>query len=219
MAKHILLGSSTEAGRPRRALGEVAARMSDYLARRPWIERCVVHVATDLREAESTMAIANDGPDVVVELWTRKEPMDWEAEIAAAPLHATAGYEVDETVEKGAGGPPPGPMGGINLIAFIWPASGVAMSDIRARYARHAALALRVHVGLDSYSRNWVERISPPSATPYFGVSVLWFATDEDFLERHYDSPAGRAAIAYDVSGFLDLSKILGLVTRSQVLR
>jgi len=219
MAKHILLGCSTESGKARLTLGEVADSVSDYVRGRPWIERCVLHVATDLREAESTMAIANDGPDVVVELWTSKEPMDWEAEIAALPLEGVAGYEVDERVEKGAGAPPPGAMDGITLIAFIWPAPGIAMSEVRARYARHAALALRVHVGLDHYSRNWVERVRTPAAAAYFGISVLRFATDEDFLERHYDGPDGRAAIAYDVSGFLDLGKILGLITRSRIIR
>jgi hypothetical protein len=213
MAKHIFLGY---AGKTLEEFGQDA---SAYLEPRRWIERCAVHVRADIRDTDSIVAPSSDGPDVAIEIWTSEEPMDWEMEIAAAPLRRPSGYQVDEVVEKGDGVYPLGRMEGITVVAFIWPIGGLPICEVRARYARHAPLARRVHTGLDRYSRHWVDRISTPGATAWCGVSILRYPTDWAYAQGHYESSEGRAAISYDVSGFTDLSRTLAFHARTHVYR
>jgi hypothetical protein len=218
VAKHILLAKSAPEGQQGKTLGQVSEALSGWLQSRPWIERCALHVRTEIGAAPRDPA-KGKGFDVGVELWTSREPMDWEAEIGAAPLHDTAGYQLEEYIEKGDGVFPLGPAEGVTLVSFIWPAPGVAISEVRARYGRHAPLARRVHVGMAHYSRNWIERVSTPGSIPFNGVSVLRFPTDQIYLEQQYESDQGRAAVIYDVRGFLDFDKLLSFNARSQVLR
>jgi hypothetical protein len=154
-----------------------------------------------------------------VELWTSDEPLDWSAEIKAAPLLDAAGYHLEEIIEKGDGVFPKGPLNGITMVVFVRPRAGVEIGEVKARWARHAPLARRVHVGLDRYSRNLIEWISTPGAKPYLGVAVLHFPTDEDYLERQFDSPEGRAAVIYDVSAIWAPNDGHSLVARTRVLR
>jgi hypothetical protein len=210
MAKHLLTGCSGK------ALEEVVQDFSEYLELRPWIERCGVHVRRDLQESTKLGPL---DPNVAAEIWTNEEPTDWEAEIAAAPLSRVSGYQLEEVIEKGDPVYPRGQIEGITLVALIWPARGVPISEVRSRYARHAPLAQRVLIGMDRYSRHWIDRISTPGATAWCGVSVLHFPTAEAYLERRYESPEGRAAIKYDLSGFAEPARTLSFSARSYALR
>jgi hypothetical protein len=212
MGKHIIIGRSRTGGRP--AMAEVAAAFGEFLETRPWIERCAVHVAGAIGDPP-----APGEPDMAVELWTSREPLDWASEIAAAPLDAGAGYHLHEIIEKGDGVFPKGTLSGLTLVVFVRPRPGVEIGEVKARWDRHAPLARRVHVGMQRYSRNLIEWISTPGARPYIGVAVLQFATDADFLEGLWESPEGRAAIEYDVAAIWSPNDQLSLTARTEVLR
>jgi len=192
---------------------------SAWLTGRPWIERCLVHVRTQLTGPGRSVPVVEGGPTAAIELWTSREPMDWGPEVAAGPLQDASSYEVEEIIEKDAPPRPSGRMGGITLIALLWPAPGLSMSEVRVRYARHGPLARRVHIGMAYYSRNLTERTHTPGSTPWFGASILWYPTEADYTERHYESPEGAGAIAYDIRGFLDAPRSVSFYSRSHAVR
>jgi uncharacterized protein (TIGR02118 family) len=66
----------------------------------------------------------------------------------------------------------------------------------------HVPLALRHHPTMAGYVVNLVESV-PADFPEADSVGELWFRSLEDFEERLYDSPAGRAAIEHDVASFL----------------
>ena len=66
----------------------------------------------------------------------------------------------------------------------------------------HVPLALRHHPTMRRYVVNLVER-TLPGAAEIDSVGELSFDSLEDFQERLYDSPAGRAVIERDVAGFM----------------
>jgi uncharacterized protein (TIGR02118 family) len=66
----------------------------------------------------------------------------------------------------------------------------------------HVPLALRHHPTMLGYVVNLVEDTGA-GLEPLDSIAELTFASLADFEERLYDSPAGRAAIARDVAGFL----------------
>ena len=77
----------------------------------------------------------------------------------------------------------------------------------RTRYAElvldgHVPLALRHHPTMLAYAVNIVE-VVPQGFDELDGVAELSFDTLEDYRERLYDSPVGRAAIERDVAGFM----------------
>lgn len=213
MTKHILLGSGGDDG------AQVAKTLSQFLDARAWIERCAVHVREEIKGADGLVAPATDGPNVAIELWTTAEPQNWEDEIMSLPLEGVMAFQVEESVEKGNGVYPVGPLSGVTQISFFWPAAGVSMADIRARWGLHPPLARRVHIGMDRYTRNWVVRYETAATNHWCGISVLHYPDDESFRERRYESPEGRAAVAYDAAGFSQPGKRHQFNSRTWVLR
>jgi hypothetical protein len=76
-----------------------------------------------------------------------------------------------------------------------------------ARYAAlllqgHVPLALRHHPTMRKYVVNLVEG-TRAGAEPLDSIGELSFDTLDDFRDRLYDSPAGRAVIERDVAGFM----------------
>jgi hypothetical protein len=214
VAKHILTGRASSPQKPA-GRARVAEAFSRFVAARPWIERCVVHVETDdITEAQGPYR-NSDGVDVLVELWTAD---DMVIDATQAPLADVAAYRVEEIVEKGDANYPVGPLSGITILARLSPKANLTLEQARQGYDRHPLTALRVH-GMDEYSRNWTQKVETTGATPFMGFSVLHYASDEGRLERHYDSPAGRDAISLDLDGFLDKSKLLVMDARSYAVR
>jgi uncharacterized protein (TIGR02118 family) len=77
----------------------------------------------------------------------------------------------------------------------------------RERYAElllggHVPLALRHHPAMQAYVVNLVEG-NPAEGEELDSIGELFFASLDDFRQRLYDSPAGRAVIEHDVAGFL----------------
>ncbi|MCS6933435.1 MAG: EthD domain-containing protein [Acetobacteraceae bacterium] len=124
----------------------------------------------------------------------------------ALPGLACASVRVSETVEKDGLARPPGrPAPGVKFLSLLRFHADLPPPAARRLWAHHAALALRVHVGMARYVRDWVEEASPgPSPVgPFQGIAELHFPSQEAMLTRWFDSEAGRAAILHDVGHFL----------------
>lgn len=65
----------------------------------------------------------------------------------------------------------------------------------------HAPLALKVHIGMDKYVRNWI--VDSSRGYPASGIAELNFPTLNDMLTRYFDSERGREEILQDTSHFI----------------
>jgi len=214
--KHILTGRAV-GGANYPEVAPVVEAFSQYIGDRPWIERCVVHVATtDGLEPSAAERWNATGPNVVVEFWTAKGST---IDASETPLQDAAAYQVEEIVEKGDGVFPRGPKPGLTLVSCILPKPGLTLAEARAGYDRHPLTAMWVHIGMDRYSRNCTQKIETAGAVPYFAVSVLAFPTEQDLIERLWVSEDGKEAIWKDVEGFMDMSKVQGMNARTHALR
>lgn len=68
----------------------------------------------------------------------------------------------------------------------------------------HGPLALRIHVGMADYVQ--LSAVATISGTPYDGFALLGFDSDDDFRNRFYATPEGRAEVFADVSKFSDMA-------------
>lgn len=76
-------------------------------------------------------------------------------------------------------------------------------SAARRSWGLHVPLALRVHVGVSKYVRNWVEEPLSPVTGKVQGIVELHFDSIIDLEQRWFDSECGRAEIIQDVGHFL----------------
>jgi len=70
--------------------------------------------------------------------------------------------------------------------------------------AVHAPLVPHHHPGVARYVQNVVVEPLTPDAPDVDGIAQLSFRTADDFHERYYDSPEGRAIVGADVARFID---------------
>jgi len=216
MVKHILFGTFS-GGDEQADVEEMIAFTMDYLAARPWIEACVLHMeGEDLPPGPQADKTGAGGAEVVMEVWSQGDrkivPED-------APFSCSAAYRVEEIVEKGSGRFPTGALPGVTMVSRVFPKDGLSTEAFRAGYDLHPRLALKVHVGMQSYVRNYVSGLVPGDAIPFGAIACLHFATDEDYTDRLYVDDDGRAAIAADVARFMDRERSTSMIARSFVLK
>jgi uncharacterized protein (TIGR02118 family) len=148
--------------------------------------------------------------DAAVEIWLEDGP-NWPRSMPFALPGTLNVYLVRETLERAY--ERDWPIGerspGVKSIYLARRSKDMTQEDYAAYWAdRHAPLALKVHVGMWRYERNVVVA-SAAGNDKWDGFAVLHFRTAEDLRERFYDSDAGRAAIAADVSQFTSGGRVL----------
>mgnify|MGYP002778203483 CR=1 FL=1 len=157
--------------------------------------------------------------DAVLDMWGEGGAID-DALAAAAPLVAgapRASVRVIETVEKDELPRPTGRVApGVKFISLMTFRADLPEAAARRLWAHHAGLALRVHLGMARYVRDWVT--TGFDAVPTFhGIAELHFPSVEAMMTRWFDSEAGRAAIIHDVGHFLE--RATRLYTTEHVLK
>ncbi len=160
--------------------------------------------------------------DAVIDAWGDGDALDaalaWLApRVAGLPQ---ASIRVAETVEKDQLARPAGaPAPGVKFLALMCFHEDLPPATARRLWMHHASLALRVHVGMGRYVRDWVEAIGPGELpVPRFGgVAELHFPSAEVMAARWFDSEAGRQAIIHDVGHFL--ARATRLYTTEHVLK
>ncbi len=159
--------------------------------------------------------------DAAFDLWGAPDALD----AALAFLDArTAGLarasaRVAETVEKNALARPVGRAPGVKFLSLMTFKPDLSEPVAQRLWAHHAGLALRVHVGMDRYVRDWVRALAPDHLpVPRFhGIAELHFPSVEAMTTRWFDSEAGRDAIVHDVGHFLE--RATRLYTTEHVLK
>jgi hypothetical protein len=160
--------------------------------------------------------------DAVIDLWGPGTALA--AALAALgallPDAPRASARVAETVEKDElSRPPHAAAPGVKFLSLMTFRDDLPAPAARRLWAHHATLALRVHVGMARYVRDWVEELSP-AALPvprFHGIAELHFPSVEAMMTRWFDSEAGRAAIVHDTGHFL--ARATRLYTTEHVLK
>jgi hypothetical protein len=149
-------------------------------------------------------AHAPKGFDAVVEIWIESEAgaEDLAQRLAAAcaPGSSVSSYLCSEIVEKDETG---GKPAGVKYIAQLYLFDDLPDSAAQRSWAQHASLALKVHVGMSKYVRNWVIQALSPDALPIQGIVELHFPTMTDMQERWFADDRGRDEIVHDLGHFL----------------
>lgn len=128
-----------------------------------------------------------------------------------------ASARVLETVEKDDLLRPVGVAPGVKFLSLMRFHADLPEPAARRLWAHHAPLALRVHIGMARYVRDWVLALAPETAPRFHGIAELHFPSVEAMTTRWFDSESGRAAIVHDVGHFLD--RATRLYTTEHVLK
>jgi hypothetical protein len=76
-------------------------------------------------------------------------------------------------------------------------------SAVRRSWARHAPLAVEVHIGASRYVQWWVEERRSRDAPEIGGIAELHFASDQALAQGFFDSPRGMKGIIQDTGHFI----------------
>lgn len=165
--------------------------------------------------------VAPQEPDFDAVLDLRGEDVVLDAALAhLAPFTrdlAQASARVLETVEKDDLPRPVGVAAGVKFLSLMRFHADLPEPAARRLWAHHAPLALRVHVGMARYVRDWVLALAPKTAPRFHGIAELHFPSVEAMTTGWFDSETGRAAIVHDVGHFLE--RATRLYTTEHVLK
>jgi len=113
-------------------------------------------------------------------------------------------YRVTRKVIKDDGAIVDGnPSTGIKYLRGLIFHEDLPESAIRRSWARHAPLAVEVHVGASRYVQWWVDEHLSRDAPKIGGIAELHFATERALAERFFDSPRGMKEIVQDTGHFI----------------
>ncbi len=184
---------------------------SKRLLEPPYAGRCIVNLVDVTpakfpwqRPGEAEPIPAVPAYDVVSELWLESGMRPQWPPGLNGWCEAPHGYVVSETVEKDRQAVAPGERSpGAKYIALCLFHDDLSPAAAQRRWSHHVGLALRVHVGMSKYVRNWVAGQLGDAAPRAQGIVELHFPTLVDLEERWFESDAGRAQITQDVGHFL----------------
>jgi len=223
MAKHRVFLAAPP-GTPRadfraRMLAEVAPPLADGLGALSVDLVDATPAVPPWQRPGEPVAPAEPAFDVVFDLWGAPEALDvalarLEAGIAGVPR---ASVRVAEIIEKDDLPRPVGVAPGVKFLALMQFCEDLPPTTARRLWTHHAPLALRVHVGMARYVRDWVEAAVPGPSAGFQGIAELHFPSVEAMTNRWFDSEAGRQAIIHDVGHFL--ARATRLYTTEHVLK
>ena len=80
-----------------------------------------------------------------------------------------------------------------------------ALARYRRHWDEHVSTALRVHVGLTKYERNWVDEVMSWSvgAQPVDAYADFSFRTARDFLDNFFPGEGDRLEVTQDIVNFV----------------
>jgi hypothetical protein len=110
----------------------------------------------------------------------------------------------------------------VKQVSFLHASADVTIDEFRHHYRHHVEVARRhmptlwQYVQYDVIGVDGAERGAVRAASGIVAVSVLWFRSTDDFLERYFASPEDEAEFRSQ-EGFLDLSKAFTFVAGVQL--
>lgn len=171
------------------------------LARRPQITALAVN-SVEASEAVYPGAKDSGSADIYAEFWLPDAAGVSIAELVC-PEASEEMYKVEELVEldrrpRGLGRTP-----GVKVLSGLYPVAHVSPDEIRAYWDAHVPLALRVHVGMNNYIREWIEAPLSAARSAFFGIASMHFPSLQDMRERFFDSPSSVPIHAADLQRFV----------------
>ena len=113
-------------------------------------------------------------------------------------------YRVTRNVIKDDGAIADGrPSTGIKYLRGLVFHADLPESAIRRSWARHAPLAVEVHVGASRYVQWWVDEHLSRDAPRIGGIAELHFASERALADGFFDSPRGMKEIIQDTGHFI----------------
>ncbi len=109
------------------------------------------------------------------------------------------------------------PLDVVKQVSFLHKSDTVDIDGFRSHYRHHVEVARRHMHTLWQYVQYDVIDIDGPRAdvaTGIVAVSVLWFRSTDDFLNRYFASPEDQIQFQSE-EGFLDLAKAFSFVVTS----
>jgi hypothetical protein len=170
------------------------------VSRHPQIERLAVNVV-DGAEAVYPDAKEADTADIYAEFWI-SGAMPPLAELSS-PSGREEVYRVEELVELDRRPRNLGRTPGVKVMSTLYPVENVSVEQTRQYWDAHVPLALRVHVGMNGYVREWIEEPLSAARSPIFGIASMHFASLADMRERFFDSPDSIPIHAADIARFV----------------
>jgi hypothetical protein len=84
-------------------------------------------------------------------------------------------------------------------------------SEARRHWDEHVSTALRVHIGITKYERNWVDEVVSWSigAEPVDAYADFSFTAIEDYAERFFPGDADRLEVNQDIVNFISSGSAL----------
>jgi hypothetical protein len=112
-------------------------------------------------------------------------------------------YSVTGTVMFDKGLVPATPTVGIKFLLSLRFFADMSPTAARRAWANHGPLARTVHIGANRYVQWWVDARLSPDAPPLGGIVELHFPTEDDLVDRFFDSPRGEMEIVQDTADFI----------------
>lgn len=132
----------------------------------------------------------------------RAEPRLRERGVRFVSYRTTPLLEKDPRfAEAGSDGARPG----MTLITPVNWLPKIAREEARRHWDEHVSTALRVHVGLTKYERNWVDEVMSWSvgAKPFDAYADFSFRTPQDFVNNFFPGSDDILEIGQDIENFI----------------
>jgi hypothetical protein len=157
-----------------------------------------------------------DTADIYTEFWLPSGSIPPLAKFSS-PLGQEELYRVEELVELDRRPRSLGRTPGVKVMSTLYPVENVTARQTRLYWDAHVPLALRVHVGMNGYIREWIEEPLSAVKSPIFGIASMHFANLTDMRERFFDSPDSVPIHAADVARFV--SSAAPMITTRYLLK
>jgi hypothetical protein len=157
-----------------------------------------------------------DTADIYTEFWILSNGGPPLADMRS-PVGLEEMYRVEELVELDRRPRSLGRTPGVKVMSTLYPVENVTPEQTRQFWNAHVPLALRVHVGMNAYVREWIEEPLSPARSPIFGIASMHFENLTDMRERFFDSPESIPIHAADVARFV--ASAAPMITARYVLK
>lgn len=94
------------------------------------------------------------------------------------------------------------PSNGISYLYGLYFYDDLAPSAIERMWSNHPETVERVHIGVSRYTQWWIKS-SAPGAPEIGGIAELHFPTEQDLVDRLFDSERGQKEVITDQKGFI----------------
>jgi uncharacterized protein (TIGR02118 family) len=209
---------------------EVEAAWKAAALERPEVTGLVLHRHADRPAGETVAASDVSAPEAVLSLWIDDAGISAFREAVLTPgsawQPAGAGrfdaWRVNEVRAKiyDRSWPDGVPSPGLTQYTLVRPAPDRRPADCSRHWReRHIPLALRIHIGLWSYTQDHVVETLTPAGGDLLGHAALHFRSEADLRDKLFDSEAGAREIYADIPRFMSLEDSQTALMTELVLR